>query len=232
MRRGAGTRGMAALAAVLGAALFCASSDAASVTGRTATRTDSVEVPVACPVIRLSNCAVSVQLKAQERRAARARKAGWITVGRANVSTPGNEEAMAAGEVTKVAVALNQTGRQLLRKLHRLTVEYTVAATPEALTGAIVVHVYDEGGPPIGGCTGTICPAEGGKVYVARVGKGEKLGPKGEIVSSIESTQHTIHVPPGEYEVRPAGETEPLQERRVTVSAGQTVEVREAEQIP
>lgn len=118
-------------------------------------------------------------------------------------------------------------------------------SAPEALTGTIIFHEYGIGGPPLPGtdvpvCHGTTCPQEGGKVYVARVGEGERLGPNGEILSSIETAERVIHVAPGEYEVGrkvtvvhdgPAGETEPLgtthyyETQRVTVEAGQTVEV-------
>jgi hypothetical protein len=119
----------------------------------------------------------------------------------------------------------------------------TTTSAPEALTGTIIFHEYGIGGPPLPGtdvpiCHGTTCPQEGGKVYIARVGEGERLGPNGENLSAIETPERVIHVAPGEYEVgrkvatnfvgpagEPLGKTYSYETQRVTVEAGQTVEV-------
>lgn len=174
--------------------------------------TGSFEVPISCEGAKISGCAVSVTVKAKAGRSARAH---WVAVASA-------QQTLLGGEQSKLTIALNRAGRQLLAERHRLTVRYSVTSIPEALTGTIVVHVDAVGGPPPPlGCSGTKCPVEGGTIYLVRVGSGERRGPRGEILSSIETHEHTLRVAPGEYEV---GATS-FEKQRVTVGAGQTIEV-------
>jgi hypothetical protein len=99
------------------------------------------------------------------------------------------------------------------------------ATTPpspaEGLKSAtIVVHVYDEGGPAHEGCSGTKCPAERATVFV------NALNPDGEVLRSFQTTDHTISVEPGEYELAQSSALLTRSEgKMVTVGAGQTSEV-------
>ena len=72
----------------------------------------------------------------------------------------------------------------------------------ETLSATLTVHVYVEGGPDRGGvpaCAGTQCPSETQPLRISR------LGPNGEVVSSVETAEHTIHVSPGTYEILALG---------------------------
>lgn len=84
-------------------------------------------------------------------------------------------------------------------------------------TGTLIVHVYQEGGAFVLGCTGPPhCPLEGYPVYVGRI------GPGGEILSQIETSDDTITVAAGQYDV---GLFKGREGERTRVGPGQTVEV-------
>lgn len=101
---------------------------------------------------------------------------------------------------------------------------------PEADSGTLVVHVYLDGGPPPpAGCYGTKCPDELAPLYV------EHLSPTGEAISAAETSNRTIPVVPGEYEVGLyyyRAHWGPENSAKVTIVAGQTVELTLYESIP
>ncbi len=67
------------------------------------------------------------------------------------------------------------------------------AAAP---SGTISVDVFEFGGSPTAaGCSETKCPVPHAPVYVG------KLGSNGDVVSSFDTTTHTIAVPAGKYVV-------------------------------
>lgn len=54
----------------------------------------------------------------------------------------------------------------------------------------------------------------------------EKLGSGGQVLSTLITTEHTLHVAPGSYEIQGGFDTEPVAESaQVIVSTGQTLEV-------
>lgn len=94
---------------------------------------------------------------------------------------------------------------------------------PEALSATLIVHVYES--------YGADCKREaaendecGPSLDEAAPLRISRLGRNRQVVSSIDSKNHTVHVTPGLYEVALAGHIRP-EPLRVTVSAGQTVEV-------
>ena len=182
--------------------------------GGTTMQSRSVEMPVSCPATTISSCEISLRLAAKAHRLRGLHRGGWVTVG-------GAQEALLGGEQGTLRASLNAVGTRLLRRSHHLAVKYTVRTIPEALTATIVVHVYDVGGPaPPNGCYDTKCPTDS-PFYVSRLGAGEKVGPNQESLSSTKTKEQTIAVAPGEYEVgRLEGHG-----KKVTVAAGQTVEV-------
>ena len=79
------------------------------------------------------------------------------------------------------------------------------------------MHVVGSGGPPAAGQQ----PLESQPLRVSL------LGPFGEIVSSTETTEHTMTLAPGEYliEVLNAKGGAALKETKATVPASQSLEV-------
>jgi hypothetical protein len=164
---------------------------------------------------------------------------GIIVAITAIAAVPGASDSIAASVIKKAharcaarasaAKAKHAKRRARCKKRHRTAHGRKVLGhhagelPPEA--GTLIVHVYREGGaaPPYG-CWGTQCPEEGRPVYVARI------GPGGEILSRIETGDHTITVVAGVYAVAlfesvfERGSVGP-EMKTVTVGAGQTVEV-------
>jgi hypothetical protein len=70
---------------------------------------------------------------------------------------------------------------------------------PAAPSATLIVHVYVVGGPVKEGrgpaCSGTRCPSEHQPLRISR------LGPSGEVMRTIETSQDTVHIAPGRYEV-------------------------------
>jgi hypothetical protein len=95
----------------------------------------------------------------------------------------------------------------------------TTTSAPEA-TATIIVHVYEIGGPaPPRGCYDTKCPEEKASISLRR------LGPNREVLSTLETTTHTIPVTPGVYVLRLGPFVGQGEGKTVTVEVGQTVEV-------
>ena len=75
------------------------------------------------------------------------------------------------------------------------------SSAPEALSATLIVHVYESGGvtvcaPAPPKCRGiTPRPNETRPLRISRFGR------NGEVVSSIETKEHTVHVAPGKYEI-------------------------------
>lgn len=88
----------------------------------------------------------------------------------------------------------------------------TGGPAPEALSATLIVHVYEEGHqpPPVRK------PEESMPLRIAR------LGTAGEVLASTDTSQHTVHVVPGRYEVAASAGGAP---QTVEVSAGQELEV-------
>jgi hypothetical protein len=88
-------------------------------------------------------------------------------------------------------------------------------STPEALSATLIVHVY-EAGP-----TGTQAD-ESAPLFISKHGAAGSLG-------VLETTAHTVHVTPGEYEIDALDVTNPttvaLAPTLVTVTPGETKEV-------
>jgi hypothetical protein len=88
-------------------------------------------------------------------------------------------------------------------------------STPEALSATLIVHVYKTSG------TGTE-PDEGAPLFVAKHGSAPSA-------RGFETSEHTLHVTPGEYEITALEMTNPttvaLAPRTVMVSTGETKEV-------
>jgi hypothetical protein len=95
-------------------------------------------------------------------------------------------------------------------------------SAPIPLAATLIVHVYVEVGGGEGGLPRTRYTEE---MLILRI---TPLAPGGELPSPIETPEHTVHLPPGQYEIKAslallrssfqASET-------VTVRAGQTLEV-------
>jgi hypothetical protein len=197
-------------------------SEAQKTSSRIVARSDSVEVPASCGGTPISVCKVSIRLTARMRLLARPRGKTWISVGSAT-------ETLFGGETTKSTITFNRPGRRLLERLHKLMVSYSVTSTPQAPTGTIVVHVSGNGGPPPGG----VHPLEEQPLRISRLGPHlelPKLGPRGEVLNrphSIETSEHVLHVAPGEYEVEAldgfGGQA--FRKTTTTVAAGQEVVV-------
>jgi hypothetical protein len=88
----------------------------------------------------------------------------------------------------------------------------TRGPAPEALSATLVVHVYEEGPlpPPVRK------PEESMPLRIAR------LGGAGEILASTETSEHTVHVVPGRYEVAASGGGAP---QKVILGPDQELEV-------
>lgn len=85
--------------------------------------------------------------------------------------------------------------------------------TPEALSATLVVHVSESGSPN-----------ESAPIYVA------KLKANGQVLTGFQTSEHTVHVSPGAYEISALSVFNPTtvsfqSPRRVTVAAGQQLEV-------
>lgn len=188
------------------------------VTGSATAQNPSLRIPASCPVMRTSNCELSIKLQANEGGAGQRRPTRLVTIG-------GASRRLLGGEQTTLSISLNRTGRRVLEKLHKLAVKYTVISTPEAC-GTIIVHVVGHGGPPGDGGPHSL---EGERLEITR------LGPSGpEASTSIETREHKVRVVPGEYEIAvltdrsataDGGIHEDMETTDVTVVAGQEREV-------
>ena len=85
--------------------------------------------------------------------------------------------------------------------------------SPEGLSATIILHFQAEGSNGQEGFLGTAQEP----LRVSR------LGPKGEVLNSVETREDTLHVPPGRYEIAllDVGGSPPMM---VTVKAGQVLE--------
>jgi hypothetical protein len=103
---------------------------------------------------------------------------------------------------------------------HAVRLSKPKTSPQKTLTATIVVHVYWVGVPyPQPWCPETTCREVESEAIAV-----DKLGPNGEVVSSVETAARTIRVARGEYDVGRGGRAEESP-KRVAVKAGQTVEV-------
>jgi hypothetical protein len=107
------------------------------------------------------------------------------------------------------------TGKCVKRKTSASSRTPSSPTTPEALSATLIVHVYKAGG------SATEADEEA-PLHISKLRTGQFLG-------KLDTSEHTVHVTPGEYEVTALDITNPttvaLASTRVWVSAGQTQEV-------
>jgi hypothetical protein len=153
-------------------------------TGSTTTRRPSVRVPVSCTQTVGPGCEVSIILLGEGHAGLpgrwTSREARWVTVGSALTK-------LSAGEHKTVMVALNPSGRRLVKRLHRLSVRYSLSSRwlGEAPTAKIMIHMTGPHGE------GT----DQGPIAI------ETLGPKTELLSTFTTPERAFWLAPGQYRV-------------------------------
>jgi hypothetical protein len=150
-------------------------------TGSTTTRRASVRVPVSCTQTVGPGCEISVILRSHAAPGKGAtRDSRWATVGSTLTK-------LSPGEHKTVMVALNPSGRRLLKRLHRLSVRYSLGSRwlGEAPTAKIVLHVSGPGGEAL---------------EQAPIGI-ETLGPHNELISTFTTHERAFWMAPGLYRI-------------------------------
>jgi hypothetical protein len=150
-------------------------------TGGTTTRRASVRVPVSCTQTVGSGCEISIILRSRAVPGKGAtRESPWATVGSTLTK-------LSAGEHQTVTVALSRSGQRLLKRLHRLSVRYSLGSRwrGEAPTAKIVVHVSGPGGEAL-------------EQTPIRI---ETLGPNSELISTFTTPERAFWLARSRYRV-------------------------------
>jgi hypothetical protein len=112
---------------------------------------------------------------------------------------------------------VRKNGKCVKKKTGPSSTTPTSTSTPEA-SATLIVHVYKGGGPPTGEAD------EGVPLWISQ------RAADGEPERGFQTTEHTVHVAPGKYEIAALGDLNYgtvafLASKTVTVGTGQTVEL-------